>query len=364
MYQKINMRVFNAKKALNILKLLSCGSIITAFAVTVRLPEVGEGVQKNIVSRTAPALFYNAEAKFKLPDIARLSLATVIHREQAPQNTPVPAAPIPQETPAPAFFKEPKVLSVTSTAIPNTTPIEGIYLQNDSGYPIDVDALLGRPIKFSKSEEPTVLIYHTHTSEAYTQTETSQYNESDPKRSEDTAFNICSVGEEITKALQTDGINVIHDTTSHDFPSYSGCYARSMDTASAYIEKYPSIQLVLDIHRDAMTKPDGTEVKVCADIDDKKVAQVMIVVGTDKNGLEHPQWQENVTMGLHLQRALVAMNESFARPVNIRKERFNGHLSTGALLIEVGSAGNTLSEAKESGKLLGEVISKMIKDSQ
>ncbi len=273
------------------------------------------------------------------------------------------APPSPTSTPhiaeEPAPLRPPKEISMTVSNAEGYKPEGGIYVTNDSGYSFDLGALLNESLSIEK-ESPAVLIIHTHTSEAYTPTENYMYQESDPYRTENPEFNITLTGEKIAETLTARGIGVIHDTTSHDYPSYSGSYRRAMETIEKHLAENPSIRFVLDIHRDAIPDTDGSYLKTTAEVHGKKCAQVMVVVGTDRGGLEHPDWIKNLQAGLKLQRAIVNKYPGLARPLHLREERFNGHTSHGALLIEVGSNSNTMDEALISAKLLGECIADMI----
>ena len=103
-----------------------------------------------------------------------------------------------------------------------------------------------------RREEPTVLIYHTHTTEAYTQTETDVYTETSKWRTSDPTQNVIAVGEALKEILETQyGFSVIHDTTDHEPPKLATAYDRSLVTLERYHREYPSIVLFIDLHRDA-----------------------------------------------------------------------------------------------------------------
>lgn len=235
----------------------------------------------------------------------------------------------------------------------------GMNVINSTGYTFDKDELLNTPLTFS-DQQPKVLIYHTHTSEAYTPSKEYNYEESDPYRCEDTAYNIVLIGNRIKEVLENRGIGVVHDTTSHDFPSYSGSYNRSLESAVKDLTANPSIEIVLDIHRDAISDNNGGYLKTIAEIGGEKCAQPLIIVGTDAGGLEHPSWKNNLILGLKLQQKLNEMYPGLARALNLREERFNGNVSKGALLIEIGSNGNTTEEALRCAEYVGDAIAALI----
>jgi len=240
---------------------------------------------------------------------------------------------------------------------------KGIYIKNETKYKVDINALLNESLNMKFAEKgPQVLIVHTHTSEAYTRTNKNNYKPSDPDRTEDPRYNIVRVGEEIAKHLENKGISVIHDKTIHDYPSYNGSYLKCLETIQSNLKKYPSIRIVLDIHRDGLIFEDGTKLKVTAEINNTKVSQVMLVVGTNEGGLEHPNWKENLKFAIRIQNKMNQLYPKFARPINLRRERFNQHATTGSLIVEVGSNGNTLEESVAAAQYFANALSEVIKE--
>jgi len=223
---------------------------------------------------------------------------------------------------------------------------DSIVLTNTTSLEIDINSLLNEPLGINLTHgEPAVLIIHTHTSEAFTQTDGKTYISSDPYRTEDQTRNIIRVGEALAAEFERRGISVIHDRRSYDFPSFAGSYSRAYASIRSYLERYPSIRLVLDIHRDSITAPDGSQRRTIAQIGDQTLSQIMFVVGTNYAGLNHPHWQENLKLALRIQHEMNYLFPSLARPVFISGFRFNQHTTAGSLIIEVGSAGNTLTES-------------------
>ncbi|MCD8189290.1 MAG: stage II sporulation protein P [Clostridiales bacterium] len=211
------------------------------------------------------------------------------------------------------------------------------------------------------SDGPQILIMHTHATEAYTMDGDDVYVESDDIRTTDENYNMIRVGEEMKAVFEEMGFSVIHDTTTYDYPGYSGSYGRSLEGVQSYLEQYPTIQVVLDVHRDALIDSDGTVYAKTTTIDGERVAQVMLVVGTDDGGLTHPNWEDNFTLALKLQGAMLALDDTLPRNIDLRSQRFNQHLTAGSLLVEVGTSGNTLQEALAGARLFaraaGEVYS-------
>lgn len=234
---------------------------------------------------------------------------------------------------------------------------EKILIKNETEYSVSATELLNEEIGLDMSRQgPKILIIHTHGSESYTPEEKEFYTEGTGDRNTDTEFNVVKVGDEMTKVFEKAGIEVIHDRTMHDIPSYNGSYQSSLGSIESYTAKYPSIQVVLDIHRDAIVYGDKTKAKVVTKIGGKSTAQLMFVVGTNAGGLTHDNWRENLKLAVKLQSAINKKYPSLMRGINLRRERFNGHTTKGSLIIEVGTSGNTLSEAVRGASLAAEVI--------
>lgn len=261
--------------------------------------------------------------------------------------TPTPEA---VETPPPALPTEEapirEVKSKSDMSISNRTNIS-----------VDPNLLADEALCFSleKTDKPQILIFHTHTTESFSDV---TYISGSSDRNLDETKNITAVGEAMAEVFKTCGIETIHDKTVHDYPSFNGAYTRSLATVKANLEKNPQIKIVLDIHRDGIVKDDGTKVKVAADINGEKTAQCMFVIGSNAN-LTHDNWKENMKFACKIQRLANEMYPGLMRPIILREERFNQQVSTGSLIIEIGSNGNTLSEAVRGGKYMAEVISKL-----
>lgn len=239
-----------------------------------------------------------------------------------------------------------------------------VSVKNDSSAEIDLESLdESVPELRLSADGPQVLIIHTHGSEAYTPTAEDMYTESDPYRTEDTEKNVVRVGDALAESLEEAGLGVIHDREIYDYPSYTGSYSRSGAAVEAYLEQYPGIAVVIDLHRDAIGSGD-TVYKTRAETKSGECAQVMLLVGTGENGLSHPKWRENLALGLYLQSAVEDAYPTLARPLVVKNERYNQHLCTGSLILEVGSTGNTLAEAVTAaelfGKAAGEALAKLI----
>jgi stage II sporulation protein P len=235
-----------------------------------------------------------------------------------------------------------------------------LFVINQTKYTINTDNCLKADV-FAGSifaDSPTVLIYHTHGTESYAKGDT--YEEGEIFRSDNTNENVVAVGAAFARELEKLGIKVIHDTEMYDKESYSTSYASSKKAVKAWLELYPSIKYVIDIHRDSVVMSDR-QVKLISEIDGKRVAQIMLVVGTDEGGSSHTGWLDNFTAAVHLQSKMNEMYPTLARPIYLRTASFNQDLSPGAMLIEFGSCGNTLKEAIEAAKLTAEAMAEALK---
>lgn len=272
--------------------------------------------------------------------------------------------------PEPELPKEPEIPSDTETDTPRenvfgdgTVPLDPskIEIDNSSGYDIDVSELLNSPLQFSvNKDEPCILIVHTHGSESYTPEGENLYVESDPYRTEDLNYNVVKVGDVLTQELESRGFKVLHDKTLHDYPSYNGSYSRSFDTIAQYLETYPSIKIVIDLHRDAIANPDGSQYRTYATVDGKNCSKLLFVMGTDDSGLYHPAWRENLKLALKLEYALNTLYPSIAKPVTVSHYRYNQHMTAGSMILEVGSTGNTLEESIQAVKCFAEAAGQLL----
>lgn len=209
--------------------------------------------------------------------------------------------------------------------------------------------------------EPAVLIVHTHTTECFQPAADDWYDAARPTRSRDCTKNMVAVGNALADALAENGVIAVHDGTVHDYPAYTGAYDRSEETIRAALEKYPSIKIVIDLHRDAIETPDGTRVAPVAEINGKNAAQFMIIAGCDDGRFNMPNYMENFRLACLIQNTAGEMYPGLARPVLFDYRNYNQHITTGSLLIEVGSHGNSLDEALYTGELLGNALAETVK---
>ena len=244
---------------------------------------------------------------------------------------------------------------------PYTAPLSynKVYLKNSTGTEIDIKTLLNSSLSFKiqKNNEPQVLILHTHATESFMAESSDFYTAEYTSRSTETNKNMVGIGEIIAKKLNDEGIKTLHSKTLHDYPSYSGSYTRSAKTVNEYLKKYPSIKIVLDLHRDAVSSGESNKVKLVTSINGKEAAQVMLVMGSGTGSVTNfPNWKENLKLALKLQQTLEVKFPTLARPLSLASKNYNQSLSKGALLIEFGTDANSLEEVKYSAQMVAESL--------
>lgn len=328
-------------------KLSNFCTAMLVFSVLVRLL-LATGAQARAPAQAAQK---TASSESKTPQSAQ----RVIMSEPKTEAVSQEIAPAPQTDAPESAEKTPPLTFEPADA-------DAITVGGACSYPIDKQALLTRPSQLDfSSDGPAVLIVHTHSSEAYTQEAGYTYTESDPLRTGEREYSVIRVGSEIAATLRAHGIEVLHETALNDYPTYDGAYARMEQTISDYLAQYPSIQMVIDVHRDAAQDFDGAQLDfTCTLPNGERCAQIMLVVGTDEGGLSHPDWEENLANALKLQSLLMRQADGLCRDLDLRTERFNQHLTQGSLLAEFGAAGNTLREALAAARLFGEALSELI----
>ncbi len=293
--------------------------------------------------------------------------------EPAETDTPIPPA-VPSEDEAQAPTDPPSVPDIPSYPIKEADISCGgnvHALINETAYEPSTASLLQAPLSlptpaaFTKEygkDQPYILIIHTHGTEAYASEGTDTYTREDSFRSGNKEENVVAVGAVMAETFEAAGIPTLHCTEMFDAVSYQDSYSRAAAAIRAYLEAYPSIQIVLDVHRDSIIRSDMTKIRPVTTIDGESVAQFMIVVGTDYKGANHPNWEENLSFALKIQSSLIDTSPHLARAINLRGAGFNQQYTKGSLLLEVGSCGNTLEEAKRAGRVAAESISNVLKN--
>ena len=251
-----------------------------------------------------------------------------------------------EQPPQPVFTPSPSDYQGTGT----------VYFKNETDYAIDMTSLLQKDSPVALGEEGVqVLIMHTHGTEAYTQSPGHAYVASGEYRTTDSSANMLRVGQEICDILNDRGISAVHSRTLNDYPAYNGSYNRALKDIQAHIQQYPTIQLVIDVHRDAIAT-GNTYYKTAAEVDGQQTAQLMFVTGTDAGGLTHDHWQDNLAFQAQLHDRLNSTYPGIMRPMSIRASRFNQHIRKGSMLVEVGACGNTLEEALAAAQIFANTL--------
>lgn len=306
-----------------------------------------------VVLRLAAGGFFQPVADFLTqPNVLSLLLfletGRIVRFPQSSGETPVFALESPKPDFSAAISPEKPVFSAGDA--------ENVTLKTTTGLQPDLAALLTRPLDWELTgDAPTVLILHTHATESYTRVSGEDYRESAAFRTLDERYNMVSVGDRLQTLLEAGGIPVLHDRTLHDYPSYNGSYSHARKSMEEYLAQYPSIRLVLDIHRDA-SGDNQNQLRTSATVNGVPAAQIMLVVGSSASGLTHPDWEENLALALKLHVELERTAPGICRYVNLRAQRFNQDESPGALLVEVGAAGNTHAEAITAVEVLAQSI--------
>ena len=263
----------------------------------------------------------------------------------------------PPEEPEPAAVQpEPIKAQVISPASADKITVAG-----GCTYSYDKMSLLNRPSALDFSGDgPQILIVHTHGTEAYTPEPGWEYDDLGGNRTLDAERSVIAVGQALADTLESYGFSVIHDTAVNDYPSYNDSYWTTLSRIEQWQQQYPGLQMVIDVHRDAVEDAAGNAVALSAQTGGASCAKLMLVVGTDQGGLWHPNWQENLGNALKLQSVLEGTYPGLCRSLDLRTERFNQHATPGSILVEVGTNGNTLQQALRSAELLGEGLAQTL----
>ena len=232
-----------------------------------------------------------------------------------------------------------------------------------SFYKPDIKKLLseGASLKIKDKSKPSVLVYHSHTTEAYSLLDLGYYIKSD-SRSKDNSKNVVRVGDELVRYLEKAGFKVIHDTKIHDI-DYNSSYDSSRKSVEEYLEKYPSIEVTIDLHRDDITYSNKTKVKPTAVINGKKAAKMMIISGCEWGRVKNfPDWEENLKFDLSVQNKVNELYPELMRPILFSERKYNMYETHNSFLLEIGTDANTLDEACYSARLFGKALGELMNE--
>ena len=261
-----------------------------------------------------------------------------------------------QETTVPAEEETDPPKTEQDAPVFTAADMDYVNMRYVCDYRPDLETLLLQELGWDLWQDaPTVLILHTHTTESYTKTSGENYEESGSYRTLDENYNMLSLGDLLTEKLEAGGLKVLHDRTLHDYPSYNGSYDDARKSIQKYLAEYPSIQLVIDLHRDAADTASG-QLSTSATVNGQESAQLMMFIGTNESGLNHPNWQRNLSLALKLHVLLERENPGLTRPIVLRAQRFNQDSTPWTILVEVGAAGDTHQKAVNAISPLAEAI--------
>ena len=282
-----------------------------------------------------------------------------ISRMQAvsPEKAEAPAPPdesSAQDEPDGGTAEPSPPLSVVVTDENGYTRVGDVFIKNASRQTLDSIRFDGTFAAAPGDESPQVLILHTHGSEAYTMPPGEEYEDTGSFRTADASVSVIRVGDELARVLSGYGISVLHDRALYDDPEYNGAYYRAEDAIEAYMEKYPSIGFILDVHRDALEDKAGHQYKVVTR-EDPDCAQVSLVMGSSWEG-----WQENLKFAVAVQQHLTERYPTLMRPLTLRNSDYNEYFTPGSLLVEIGAAGNSLDEALKAVRVFGEGFAEVV----
>lgn len=204
-----------------------------------------------------------------------------------------------------------------------------------------------------------ILLYNTHTSESYTNSTKYQFEYSGTRRSQDANYNMLRIAKSLKENLNEKGFEVVHDTTPHDYGSYTSAYAKSRITLENALNSYGGFGLIVDVHRDAI---EDLEFSPEININGVTVAKLMFVIGAGSKDDPNPYFEDNLKLALKIQYIAEQVYPGLFRPMIIRNSKYNQDLSKFSLLVEVGASGNTIEEAENATRCLTNLLNIIYKD--
>lgn len=233
----------------------------------------------------------------------------------------------------------------------------GFTIYDYSSKNIDYQELMERNVDLTKKSDP-ILLYCSHTSETYDNSENFKFDYTGNYRTKDGKYNMLSVASIMANTLKDRGFTTVFDTTPHDYTSYDNAYKNSLKTIKTNLDKYNRFGVMVDVHRDAAA--DLSFAPKTA-VNGKSTAQLMLVVGVGYNGFPNEYWEQNLALALKITKLGEEMYPGLFRHILVRDARYNQHLAPGSLLVEVGATGNTLEEAYYGARCFANILSKLYK---
>ncbi|MBO8126157.1 MAG: stage II sporulation protein P [Firmicutes bacterium] len=210
-------------------------------------------------------------------------------------------------------------------------------------------------------DEPLIAIYHTHSSEAYHGRDLHLAGEKffpgDYCWGESTG--VISVGDELARILADEyRIPVVHSRKIHDYPVFRDAYTNSRLTLENILREYPSVEIVIDLHRDGLTKPP--EEAITTTVAGERLARVAIIVGKGRPGFTNPHWERNKAFAERLHQGMEKLYPGLSRGIIVKDWPYNQELHPQAVLVEIGDHYNTREEAIKSAHLVADVLAQLV----
>lgn len=335
-----------------------CRNVCISVLLLALLLRIG-GAESSMLKNKVQDFFYEPNtAAFLL----YLQTGQAVHQPKV-ELPPITAATLPPQPSEPEGTtpEEPQETQPPEAITFTAEEAAAIEMKYTGEFRPDLAELLTAPVSLDFSgEEPRILIIHTHATEAYAMEPGWEYEASALARTLDPQYNMIRVGDELEAMLTKAGIPVLHDRTLNDYPSYNSSYTRTLEVIEGYLAQYPSIQMVIDVHRDAFEDGEGNQLGTAVTIDGTETARIMLVMGSDEGVLSHPGWENNLSWALKLQVLMERDYPGLARPVKLMVNRYNEHATPGSMLVEVGAAGDTLEDAMTAIRFFGNTLIKAI----
>lgn len=341
---------------------LICLTLICCLSADFFVPQGIISVAANNQGDNIPASGEKEKPDSFSPDSSISAASETVSQEKASVNSAENSASS-EAKPTSAQAVKGKIISQYNSPYLASLSYDGVYVKNSTDLKINLKEFVNGEVSFKikKNDDPQVLILHTHATESFMEIDADYYTEDFKSRTTDNEKNMVAIGKIVAEKLQNAGINTIHSATQHDYPSYTQSYSRAADTICDYLKKYPSIKVVIDLHRDAVSAEDSSKVKLVTNINDKKAAQIMLVMGSQSGSVTNfPKWKENFKLATKLQQTIEKDYPTLARPIMLASKNYNESLSTGSMLIEIGTEANSLDEAKYSAELVGNSLVKLL----